>query len=122
MIRSCVSVQGVGCNCDPSAVEEGWRGYAEMRRRSPPRGFIREQKGKCLARFTSPVPPFAGMSPSMSSRSHLDRQPPPQQTHHTRGSFVSCAQPQAVNRVRGWAHVHESYVVRPIAWQTCLTI
>ena len=38
-------MQGIGCNCDPSAVEEGWRGYAEMRRRPAPRGFVREQKG-----------------------------------------------------------------------------
>ena len=37
--------QGAGCNCDPSAVEEGWRGAREMRGRPPPRGFIKEQKG-----------------------------------------------------------------------------
>ena len=41
-------MQGAGCNCDPSAVEEGWRGHAEMRRRPPPRGFVREQKGARL--------------------------------------------------------------------------
>ncbi|KAK9846326.1 hypothetical protein WJX81_001544 [Elliptochloris bilobata] len=40
-----IAPKGQGCNCDPSAVEEGWRGYSEMRRRPPPRGFIREQKG-----------------------------------------------------------------------------
>ncbi len=37
--------QGAGCNCDPSAVEEGWRGILAMRRRQAPRGFVREQKG-----------------------------------------------------------------------------
>lgn len=41
-------MQGIGCNCDPSAKEEGWRGYAEMRRRPAPRGFVREQKGAGL--------------------------------------------------------------------------
>ena len=37
--------QGAGCNCDPSAVEEGWRGVLAARRRQAPRGFVREQKG-----------------------------------------------------------------------------
>ena len=50
-LRCCMAAlrtQGIGCNCDPSAVQEGWRGYAEMRRRPAPRGFVREQKGARL--------------------------------------------------------------------------